>query len=106
MFPAYLHDKLRGVRQGLQLGKDLLGCGALTPQAEDAWLCSASLRLLSGEASEALAAKLGWQDPLSVSTLGTQLVELGKVHPEVRRPFTAQVQSRYCDLWSHLKQGL
>ena len=51
-------------------------------QAEDAWLCSASLRLLSGEVSEALAPKLGWQAPLSVSALGTQLVELGKMHPE------------------------
>ena len=63
-------------------------------QAEDAWLCSASMRLLSGEAGEALPAKLGWQDPLSVSTLGTQLVELGKVHPEVRWPFMAWVSTR------------
>ncbi len=52
-------------------------------QAGDAWLCSGSLRLLSGDVNTALAHLLGWQEPLSVSTLGTQLVELGKMHPEV-----------------------
>lgn len=52
-------------------------------QAEDAWLCSGSLRLLSGDVSDALAHLLGWREPLSVSTLGTQLVELGKMHSEV-----------------------
>lgn len=53
-------------------------------QAKDAWLCSGSLRLLSGDVSNALARKLGWREPLSVSTLGTQLVEIGKMHAEVR----------------------
>ena len=51
-------------------------------QVEDAWLCSASLRLLSREVTKALAPRLGWEDPLSVSTLGTQLVELGRMHPQ------------------------
>ena len=52
-------------------------------QAGDAWLCSGSLRLLSGDVNDPLAHLLGWQEPLTVSTLGTQLVELGKMHPEV-----------------------
>ena len=52
-------------------------------QAKDAWLCSGSLRLLSGDVNDALARLLEWQEPLSVSTLGTQLVELGKMHPKV-----------------------
>ena len=55
-------------------------------QAGDAWLCSGSLRLLSGDVNSALGGLLGWQEPLSVSTLGTQLVELGKLHPEVTNP--------------------
>ena len=52
-------------------------------QAMDAWLCSGSLRLLSGNVSDSLAHLLGWREPLSVPTLGTQLIELGKMHPEV-----------------------
>ena len=56
-------------------------------QAEDAWLCSGSLRLLSGDVSSNLAHLLGWREPLSVSTLGTQLIELGRMHPEVTTAF-------------------
>jgi hypothetical protein len=56
----------------------------------DAWLVSASMRLVSGEFSPRVAALLGWTAPPSTTALVGQLRELGRreayeasVHPDV-----------------------
>lgn len=53
-------------------------------QDADAWLCSACLRLVNGVPGPALTARLGWARPLPATTLAAQLLELGKLHGEVR----------------------
>ncbi len=52
-------------------------------QVQDAWICSACMRLVNGNPGSALAAKLGWTAPLAAPTLGAQLLELGKLHHRV-----------------------
>jgi len=53
----------------------------------DAWLCSATLRVLVGEPqSLALADLLGWRAPLSPTILAAQLLALGDAHPVIRDP--------------------
>lgn len=52
-------------------------------QVEDAWICSACLRLVNGNPGPALASKLGWTAPLAAPTLAAQLLELGKLHSQV-----------------------
>ncbi|BDA44284.1 probable Sacsin [Coccomyxa sp. Obi] len=52
-------------------------------QVQDAWICSACLRLVNGNPGPALASKLGWTAPLAAPTLGAQLLELGKLHSQV-----------------------
>jgi sacsin len=50
----------------------------------DAWLCSATLRVLNGEPrSAALADLLGWRAPLPPAVLAAQLLALGEAHPLV-----------------------
>ncbi|KAK9808692.1 hypothetical protein WJX72_002029 [[Myrmecia] bisecta] len=51
--------------------------------ASDAWLVSATLRILDGTCSAALAERLGWAKPLPSAALVAQLVELGKRHEVV-----------------------
>ncbi len=53
-------------------------------QVHEAWLCSASLRLVNGNPGAALASRLGWAGPLPATTLGAQLLELGRLHPQVQ----------------------
>lgn len=52
-------------------------------QVHDAWLCSACLRLVNGNPGSALASRLGWSAPLPATTLGAQLLELGRLHSQV-----------------------
>ncbi len=48
-------------------------------QVEDAWICSACLRLVNGNPGPALASKLGWTAPLAAPTLAAQLLELSRL---------------------------
>ena len=52
-------------------------------QEEEAWLCSACLRLVNGSPGPALAKRLGWTQPLPATVLAAQLLELGKLHGQV-----------------------
>ena len=55
--------------------------------ASDAWLCSATKRLLTEDTSSAVLSDIfGWRAPVSASTRGAQLVALGEAHPTVRDP--------------------
>lgn len=50
----------------------------------DAWLCSATMRVLTREPqSSALADVLGWRRDVSVGTLAGQLLALGAKHPSI-----------------------
>ena len=50
----------------------------------DAWLCSATMRVLTREPqSSALADILGWRRDVSVGTLAGQLLALGAKHPSI-----------------------
>eukprot|EP00884_Botryococcus_braunii_P020227 jgi/Botrbrau1/6889/Bobra.67_3s0008.1 len=49
----------------------------------DMWLVSASMHLLDGACSGALAGYMGWDEPLQAQILASQLLELGGMHPEV-----------------------
>ena len=55
----------------------------MTRLPRDAWLASGSMRILDGECSDALAERLGWQEPVEPVNLAAQLLELGKLHSEV-----------------------
>ena len=46
----------------------------------DMWLTSVCTRILDGECSYALAQRLGWLQPIPLTHLAAQLLELGKMH--------------------------
>ena len=55
----------------------------MTRLVSDAWLASSSLRLLAVPVSDKLAGHLGWKDPVAPAALAAQLVEIGKLYPQV-----------------------
>ena len=53
----------------------------------DAWLCSATMRVLAREPqSSALADVLGWRRGVPAATLARQLLALGEAHPSIEDP--------------------
>ena len=53
----------------------------------DAWLCSATMRVLAREPqSSALADILGWRRGVPAATLASQLLALGEAHPSIEDP--------------------
>jgi hypothetical protein len=49
----------------------------------DMWHVSASMYILDGTCSEALAGRMGWDQPVQAQILACQLLKLSEMHPEV-----------------------
>jgi hypothetical protein len=52
--------------------------------AEEAWLASASLRLLDGQCSDELLQVLGMRGPLQPAVVSAQLIALGEMYPSAK----------------------
>lgn len=63
---------------------EVLGGASTDVTACQAWLCSASMRVLEGSCSAELEIKLGWVGAPPLNVLAAQLLELGKLHAKVR----------------------